>query len=583
MNFPAGSRIAPAASSGTDLLAKWRHILLLAMLGLLLLVFWFGPRTELGRAMFVAHFGLFIVWQPFVEGGRRLALPALVLLVVALVGMTAALGPRLLMLWVMLLTALVGGKVMLGEGRRRRPFYLFALAYLVLVLLLLGLPLAFPQVAFPPEMTVATRLILVGLLGLMVLIPFPHEAAPTAEFVDFINSVLVLLVLAVVVLGSLATVLLGGAAYLDALIQTLLLLGGSLMTLGWLWNPQAGFSGLGELVSRHLMSVGLPAEQWLQILADHATRESDPQRFLARAAEDMVRRLPWLRGVRWQLPDGEGLLGHETPEARRFRHLGVSLTLYTPSSLSPTLAWHIQLLTQLLGEFHADKLRSRQLKELSYLQAIHETGARLTHDVKNLLQSMQTLCHVAEQDAGDDPQGLQSLLRRQLPALTGRLATTLSKLQGVVPADDLTLQDGASWWAGVVARYGTDSRFTLACSADALATRIPVDLFWATLENLLANIEEKRAAEPGLKAGIQLSATTNRPVLRVTDDGSPVPSRLMEHLMKGPVESANGLGIGLFQAAKAAASAGYALCLEANQPGEVCFTLRPLASPTPAP
>jgi hypothetical protein len=64
------------------------------------------------------------------------------------------------------------------------------------------------------------------------------------------------------------------------------------------------------------------------------------------------------------------------------------LVLYTLHALSPTLIWHCNLLAQLLAQFHADKQRTLAFKQLSYMQAIHETGARLTHDVKNLLQSL---------------------------------------------------------------------------------------------------------------------------------------------------------------------------------------------------
>src|SRR6202008_5002023 len=106
------------------------------------------------------------------------------------------------------------------------------------------------------------------------------------------------------------------------------------------------------------------------------------------------------------------------------------------------LHWHLQLLGQLLGEFDAAKLREQKLREASYLQAVHETGARLTHDVKNLLQSLNVLCSVAAED--DTPQ-LQALVRRQLPAITQRLSATLEKLEhpGNEEAQQASLGD---WW-----------------------------------------------------------------------------------------------------------------------------------------
>jgi hypothetical protein len=50
-----------------------RQGLLLAMLVALYLVLWQGPATLLGRALFVVHFGFFMLWQPFVHGEQRLS------------------------------------------------------------------------------------------------------------------------------------------------------------------------------------------------------------------------------------------------------------------------------------------------------------------------------------------------------------------------------------------------------------------------------------------------------------------------------------------------------------------------------
>ena len=92
---------------------------------------------------------------------------------------------------------------------------------------------------------------------------------------------------------------------------------------------------------------------------------------------------------------------------------------------------------------------SRSCGQASYLQAVHETGARLTHDVKNLLQSLNVLCSVAGQD--DSPE-LQALMRRQLPAITQRLSATLDKLQrpGDGEAQQVPLRE---WWDALTRQY----------------------------------------------------------------------------------------------------------------------------------
>ena len=61
--------------------------------------------------------------------------------------------------------------------------------------------------------------------------------------------------------------------------------------------------------------------------------------------------------------------------------------------------------------------------------------------------------------------------------------------------------------------------------------------------------------------------------LRVCDTGSAVPPQVVAGLLRGPVASTNGLGIGLYQAARQAEASGYRLVLEKNADGEVCFAL----------
>jgi hypothetical protein len=52
---------------------------------------------------------------------------------------------------------------------------------------------------------------------------------------------------------------------------------------------------------------------------------------------------------------------------------------------------------------------------------------------------------------------------------------------------------------------------------------------------------------------------------------------LAKSLLRAPVPSDSGLGIGLYQAARQAEAAGYALRLASNRDGEVCFALERVA------
>ncbi len=229
----------------------------------------------------------------------------------------------------------------------------------------------------------------------------------------------------------------------------------------------------------------------------------------------------------------------------------------------------MHLLGQLLGEFYAAKLREQKLGHARYLQAVHETGARLTHDVKNLLQSLNALCSVAGQD---DSPGLQALMRRQLPAITQRLSATLDKLQR--PGDGETQQVPLSdWWETLKRQYqAQDVEFSAAGLEPDM--RVPKALFDSVADNLLQNAIAKRAAGSVVRIRASLQCR-NGPELRVHDNGRAVPAEIAGSLLLAPVSSRVGLGIGLYQAARHAEKSGYALTLVENRDGAVCFALAP--------
>jgi signal transduction histidine kinase len=102
---------------------------------------------------------------------------------------------------------------------------------------------------------------------------------------------------------------------------------------------------------------------------------------------------------------------------------------------------------------------------------------------------------------------------------------------------------------------------------------LPKDLFDTTAENLLQNALEKRKLDPGVRVGIALELGDDV-VLRVTDTGRPVAKNVQEGLLKGPVPSDTGYGIGLYQVARQADMLGFTLRLARNEPDEVVFELR---------
>jgi len=555
-------------------LINLRRGFLLALLLVLYLVLWQGPDTFIGRTLFVVHLGLFMLWQPFVHAQQRLSVTSLL----ALAGVVAVAGAFLtgwmIALWIMMLAGIVGGKVLLFSARSPRVFYLLALAFLIVALLLMAAPLAVP-LAKPPE---PVRWLgyagLPLLLLVMALLPQGQEPDSSREVVDFIYSLFVFLLLAVLMLGTLATMLLLGSGYIEALLQAMLLIGVVLLLLGLAWNPHSGFSGIGGLFSRYVLSIGLPVELWLQVLSDLALREEDPQVFLELAFAEIGQRLPWVRGAEWTAGNSRGCFGTTSGCRWESRQRGMVVVLYTRLALSPAMTWHCNLLAQLLAQFYADKQRARDLKQSSYMQAVHETGARLTHDMKNLLQSLNALCSAGIDPGAESSREYQSLLRRQLPAITERLAETLARLSAPQNLSPARLVDAEEWWRDFAQRMAPLSWVTFKAHA-SLAGEVPAEVFSGVADNLIRNAAEKRLSEPGLLLQLELMGNDAGFELSAVDNGSAIDEATASSLFVGPVPSESGFGIGLYQAARYAQATGYRLELAENRAGRVCFRLAP--------
>lgn len=552
------------------LVARHRRFVLLGMLVLLHLVITQGGVSAIARMLLVGHFGLFLLWQPIVRAERRLKPLEFTLLATAVTAGVVFLNGWLLIGWTMVVAAIVGGKVFFYGTRWSRLFYLLALAYLLIALLVLLIPQVLPpQNDVPGIFDPLARYVSPVLFLVMAILPVEEAQRGETEVIDLFSSIILFLLLAVLLLGCLAFMQVNNAGYVEALLLTLLSLAGVLFLLGWAWNPRAGFSGVGVLFTRYVLSVGLPFEQWMHYLADHAMREDDPLRFLDEAFAGLAR-LPWVAGGRWEVARRDGEFGEPAGARSEFQHGPVKVTLYTRQKLSPALQWHFDLLSRLLGEFYLAKVHAAQLQQMSYVQAVHETGARLTHDVKNLLQSLNTLCFAATQPGADNSPEFQTLLRRQLPAITQRLEQTLDKLRRPGEASVQTVP-AVEWWSELKRRYASENIEFSETAIDA-DLQLPAATFNTAAENMLQNALDKRAAHGSLNIRVHFCGCV--PIkLSVSDDGSAMPDVVAGALFHGPLPSANGFGIGLYHAAREASLAGYELELTNNEPGKVCLSL----------
>ena len=557
------------ANATWDFTRRYWRLIVVAMLALLHVAVFRGVSDPWARALLLAHLGVVLLWQPFLRAEQRVSpMQGFILMLVALAVMLQ-LDWWLLAFWVVVLAGLVGGKVYQQHARWQRRCYLLVLLYLLSLLAVVILPEIAPRREIVPEVRAAAEFALPLIFVLIALIPAEPEAVEQAQLIDFFYSVFLMLLLGVVILGSFALMTVRRTGYLEALTYTVFMTAGAVLLVGLAWNPRGGFSGLNVFFVRYLFSIGLPVEKWLHMLAELQQLEPRPERFLAEAV-GALRRLPSIAGVSWRAGDTPGEQGERTLNKVEFENSALALTMYSRFRISPALHWHLHLLGQILGEFYIAKLREEKLRQQSYLQAVHETGARMTHDIKNLLQSLNVLCSVAADETRRDSRELQALVRRQLPMIAQRLAATLEKLQRPQEAAD-TLVSAEIWWESLSRQYRSEG---VECRLERLPrnARLPRSLFDSVADNLIRNALAKRDLDDTLRIVVSL-AFNGEVALRVSDSGSAVPADIEQRLLRGPVASQGGLGIGLYQAARQAEAAGFSLTLETNRDGEVTFRL----------
>ncbi|HEX4927132.1 MAG TPA: hypothetical protein VFV74_03960 [Burkholderiales bacterium] len=563
------ARFARLANLAWAFSQRYWRLVVVAMLALLHVAVFRGVADPWARALLLAHLGLLLLWQPFVRAEQRISAVQGTILALVAVAVMAHLDWWLLAFWVIVIAGLVGGKVYQQNARWQRRCYLVVLAYLLALLAIAILPEIAPRREIDPEIRHAAEYLLPFAFVLIVLMPAEAEAPGSAQAIDFFYSVFLMLLLVVVVLGSFSFMTLAGTSYLQALTATVFLTAGAMLLVGLAWNPRSG-GGLGVYFARYLFSIGLPLEKWLEVLAELSQIEARPQRFLDDAVS-ALQALPSVAGVSWRAGEAHGERGSRTAQSVEFANSELALSIHSRYRLGPALRWHLHLLGQLLGEFYLAKLREEKLREASYLQAVHETGARTTHDIKNLLQSLNVLCSVTLGDSPRDPAQAQALLRRQLPLVAERLAQTLERLQRPEAALE-TVVPAASWWDALGQQY-RDEGVDFAAAPLGEGLQLPRALFDSVADNLLRNALAKRAREPKLQVLARIAERGGAPALTVCDTGSAVPDEIARALMGTPVASRSGLGIGLFQAGRQAEAQGYQLVLEKNEDGQVCFAL----------
>ncbi len=550
-------------SSGTRL----EHQVLALMLMVMHVAVWWDFAEPVSRSLMLAHLGLFLLWQPMWSRDRRLGIPGTLIFILVTISFIAWLNWGLMAFWLLILTGFLGGRVIVGT--RDRYAYLLSLVFVVSEILIGCIPPMFDVRTLSGEFQEIFRYGMLAVPLVLLFIPPQERTGTSVRPVDFLYGLTTSLLTIVLGLGSLISMYATGAAYAEALIQTILVIAFFLLAISMLWSPLAGFAGIGQLWERYLLSIGTPFEDWLAELAGLVRQKQSPQAFMD-SAISLLSGLSWIAGAEWRTGERSGSAGRQSKFAFRHESAGTAFIVYTQRPMGVALQLHCKLLLSLITHFRLAKEREQEIAKSAQLQAIHETGARVTHDIKNLLQSLHGLTAMVENVDEKRQAELQKTLRRQLPHLTNRLQLALDKLQA--PEDNtISWRKLDAWWSDLKARNaGGDIEFE---SDIKTSSPIPVDLFDSVVENLLENARAKRHSEPGIDIIVRLDADDGHIALSVADTGSGINTEVASTIFKAPVNSRSGLGIGLYQAAVQAEQLGYRLELKENGDSGVRFEL----------
>ena len=550
------------------------RLMALMILSLHALLIW-GEKSHLFGALLLCHYGFFLLWQPVMRQNNQLSWRVTLLIMIAAGLSIAFINWWVVAFWIAGLFALIGGRVFSSDPTHSRTPNILAASYLLAILLLWVVP----KLLKTDNDLAATEYLLIYFLPALpfgiLFLSVKNKPAPHAPNIDFFYTLLIFLLTVIVVLGSFAIGVVWQIHYIKLLIIAVLSLAVTLVMLSWLWNPSATFSGLELLMSRYLLSIGLPFEQWIQKIATHAEDEHSAESFLQKAMLELSS-LSWVSGVVWEIDHHKQEMGMPSHFMSTFSFYQLHLTLYSRWQFTPAMYLHVQLLTQILGEFYEAKKREETIAQNSYMQSLYETGSRLTHDIKNILQSLGTLSAAVEQSReADDDIRLIELIKKQLPRLGQRLASTLKKLE--VPSIEKKSQAKVSLWWKRIKQLNAHYQVQFESPANLPIADVDSDVLDSVIDNLIQNAVEKAKLEANVIIKVTLMPSPHF-CLEVTDTGSAMPAEIAERLFKAHVSSKNGLGVGLYHAAQQAANAGYSLSLVDNRDGEVRFRLEMIAT-----
>ena len=547
-------------------LLQFGQQILASILLLYHVLIWAVDDPLLKFALSFVLYGLFLLWQPLWSKEARINKTPVGLLTIAFALLAYRFPNESLVFFGLILSGLIGSRL-LGQASFR-SFDLLALLILTLEMAVGLIPATFTQIELPTLFAkIMQTLILVPVL-LFYLAPNPDHQKTGRSQVDLMHGLLAATLVGVVLLGGIVINLLYGVDYIDGLLLTVFIVATLTMGISWFWNPGVGHSGIGVLWNRYAMTIGGPFETWINTLTTLIEeRYLSPNEFLEAACQQLVEN-DWLNAIQWNFENLKIKAGKKTgPRLDHRLDEKTAVVLYFKADPGTALELHTILLIRMAYQFYLAKVNQEKMRAQEHFATIHHTGARLTHDIKNILQSIKTSIDILNTD-NDNTQS-QKLLQANLTQIGSRLESTLDKLRAPKLNTRINLVDCRKWIKQVGKQHHANQRLNFHGDIEKNIT-LPVDLFDSVADNLINNALKKPDTT---LIDVRLLSTKDIVVLSVCDNGAEIEPEIESSLFMQPVSSGSGMGIGLYQSAIMAHAFNYKLELSQNEPGRVCFNL----------
>lgn len=515
----------------------------------------------------LVHFSAFLAWVSQRNPLFQLLSPLGILTLVFIAFNIVFAEPILLVGWKFVLIGLIASNI--SNQKMSRLFDLLALLSLFLTLFLFDLNHVFNIYPMSASFEILTRLILTGFfIPLLILQP----ASQHYKNIDFFSGIMTAFVGLFISIMTLFLIFSQQIQYPIALMISCCITMMFIVVCGMIWLMLGNVQNFDQLSLNHNSTHEHSFEQWIAMLIQPGIyKTTTPQEYLEEGLDNLQHILPNICGLYSRSLYGEKNWGEEGKHIFEVQIQSLEMVFHSKYKMYPNYQSHIKLLVQLLEHFHQAKRREEILSQQAHLQAIYETGAKLTHDMKNILQSLKGITSIIESASQPENFGdTQKVLQGQFPYLGQRLQRILDKIQQPLQSQQ-TYVLIREWWTNLQARY---HKRDISFSANMMwNSKIPEEIFDNVVENLLENAFNKRQREPDLHIQVTLETTEKQVRLIVCDNGTTIPEELFKQLLTQPVPSRDGYGVGLYQVAKQTIHSGYRLKISHNERGRVCFEL----------